>query len=908
MAVIAFGIAAAALTTGASATTIALIGAAAGLAGAFIDTSFLFPAIFGRPDTDLRGPRIDDVRLQTASEGSPINMCFGGNVRVAGTIIWISDLIEEVSTEEVGGKGGGGATVTTREYFINMAVAVCLGEITLIQRIWANGKPLAIVIDDVLLSGTQVSVLAWEGNFWVPPRAEYYSQTGSSGTVNLDELLVGKDVTITGFEDAVNNGTFVVLSKWTSSSGRTHITVTYANQVTAIPPPIFPPLIEFAQTFTFEDVPEVDDIRIYTGTPDQLPDPLIIAAAEDSNLVPAYRNLAYVVFEKLALGDYGNGIPHITFEVSRIPTEAPNDYLGYIISQIFAYANETLFSGDVSPVFRGAAYDVSTLDQSYTIDHFPLIGYTVAGITPIGEALEPLFLAGNVVVRDGPTARDAIINGTKFLHRGDQDLYIIDDAEDLGAHEQGTEAGPVIDIKIIPPSDMPDQVVVDHIDRDTDFQRTSQHARRIDVVTRNIVNVDLPMVITSEFGSATAERLLWQAWQRQSTIEIRLPPSHMAIQVTDRVKFTYNDEPYLMEVWKVSRGHNYLIVIEGPLLAIPDIIARGVIQPGVTGPTGIYIPPPTVALPLDFAALEDTQLTLPGYYVRVAAINRTAIWRGAVMYQGTNDAVPGSFTPTESLANEAIAGTCETLLGGGVNPTTWDRVNTLDIRMYHGSLSSASELDVLNGTNRLMVGIELIAFKNAILVDASNFTYRIDTFLRGQRDTMDAIETHIINEVAHLLIKTGTAFIDYNLSNIGETRYIRGVPLHGDLVDQASTTITLVGGTLRPFAPADVRGIRHTPADNDWTINWKRVTRAISRLLDIIEVPLIDGVANFEVDILDGATIVRTVVLNGLTEFIYTEADQQIDFGPVQTSLHIKIYQMSPLIGRGKPADITLTW
>ncbi|QGM96331.1 baseplate multidomain protein megatron [Methylocystis parvus] len=57
-------------------------------------------------------------------------------------------------------------------------------------------------------------------------------------------------------------------------------------------------------------------IRIYNGTEDQEPDPLI-AAKEGPGNVPAYRGLAYIVFDDLALAPFGNRIPQFTFEVVK---------------------------------------------------------------------------------------------------------------------------------------------------------------------------------------------------------------------------------------------------------------------------------------------------------------------------------------------------------------------------------------------------------------------------------------------------------------------------------------------------------------------------------------------------------------------------------------------------------------
>nr|WP_320142790.1 glycoside hydrolase/phage tail family protein [uncultured Cohaesibacter sp.] len=56
--------------------------------------------------------------------------------------------------------------------------------------------------------------------------------------------------------------------------------------------------------------------RIYRGTDDQLPDSLIEAKQGAEN-APAYRGLAYVVFEKLPLEDFGNRLPQLSFEVVR---------------------------------------------------------------------------------------------------------------------------------------------------------------------------------------------------------------------------------------------------------------------------------------------------------------------------------------------------------------------------------------------------------------------------------------------------------------------------------------------------------------------------------------------------------------------------------------------------------------
>lgn len=71
------------------------------------------------------------------------------------------------------------------------------------------------------------------------------------------------------------------------------------------------------------------NIRTYTGSENQLPDPLIEAI--EGGGAPAYRGLAYVVIEDLELSAYGNRVPQFSFEVIRAaqgPGIAPDETLG----------------------------------------------------------------------------------------------------------------------------------------------------------------------------------------------------------------------------------------------------------------------------------------------------------------------------------------------------------------------------------------------------------------------------------------------------------------------------------------------------------------------------------------------------------------------------------------------------
>lgn len=75
------------------------------------------------------------------------------------------------------------------------------------------------------------------------------------------------------------------------------------------------------------------NMRVYSGSEDQMPDPKV-EAVEGAGMAPAYRGIAYVVFEDLPLGQFGNRIPQFTFEVLRPAQDAAEDDIAQSVSAV----------------------------------------------------------------------------------------------------------------------------------------------------------------------------------------------------------------------------------------------------------------------------------------------------------------------------------------------------------------------------------------------------------------------------------------------------------------------------------------------------------------------------------------------------------------------------------------------
>jgi len=109
------------------------IGAAIGATlGQVIDSQILFAP------KARQGPRLADLRLQTSRYGDQIPRLYG-TMRVAGSVIWATDLVERRQRQSA---GKGQPKVTTYSYSASFAVAFSSRAVLAVRRIWADGNLL----------------------------------------------------------------------------------------------------------------------------------------------------------------------------------------------------------------------------------------------------------------------------------------------------------------------------------------------------------------------------------------------------------------------------------------------------------------------------------------------------------------------------------------------------------------------------------------------------------------------------------------------------------------------------------------------------------------------------------------------------------------------------------------------
>lgn len=125
----------------------ALGGPIGGAIGALTGRQF-DSVLFGRPGS--RGPRLQELAVTASSYGQPLPRHFG-RMRVAGSVIWATDLVEHSETR---GGGKGSPSLTSYAYTASFAVALASRPIAGIGRIWADGKLLRGEAGDLKAAGT----------------------------------------------------------------------------------------------------------------------------------------------------------------------------------------------------------------------------------------------------------------------------------------------------------------------------------------------------------------------------------------------------------------------------------------------------------------------------------------------------------------------------------------------------------------------------------------------------------------------------------------------------------------------------------------------------------------------------------------------------------------------------------
>ena len=515
-----------------------------------------------------------------------------------------------------------------------------------------------------------------------------------------------------------------------------------------------------------------------------------------------------------------------------------------------------------------------------------LAGFVIDRVLSAREALDPLQLAFFIDARE---SEGRIV----FAQRGSE-FPAAEFTPDLLVESRPGDT--LATITRAQETDLPASAKLTFISAAGDYPPAVEEARRLVGQSGRIAVADLPLVLEPEQAARAAEIWLFEAWAARERASFALPPSRLALEPGDAVSLTADGRTRLLRITEIGEHGDRDIDARG---LDPDIYsgAAPVVRPSPGGPIVIVGQP--LALFLDLPLLRGDEPPYAGY---VAAAQNP--WPGAVAFYRSPES-SGFLLKAVTPAPATTGVTLDALPAAATS--RYDRASKFRVKLDQGTLTSATELALLAGANIAAIenadgDWEVLQFQSAVLVAAS--TYELSLFLRGQSGSEGAMRSPLPAGARFVLLDGAITAVDMAPGEIGLAYTWRCGPASRDLGNPSyvETTHAFTGQGLKPLSPAHVRGAR---SSGDLAISWVRRTRIGGDSWDAVEVPLAEETERYEIDILDGITVKRTLA-STTPSATYPAAQQTTDFGSPQASIAIRVSQLSTVFGRGTPANATL--
>lgn len=454
-------------------------------------------------------------------------------------------------------------------------------------------------------------------------------------------------------------------------------------------------------------------------------------------------------------------------------------------------------------------------------------------------------------------------------------------------------------------TDLPQSVHLQYTEAAADYRTANAYGRRRAGGSVRETSVSLPFVMEQADAAGIAESMLISAWIGREAATFKLPPSALALEPTDVVTATLGERDWTLRLTSLADG--------GARSAEATRTHRSAyrIVPGPVRPYGAAAGTSSAAVKATFgkailAIMDLPVLTSSDGEIGPVLAAYARPWREVLVYRALGTA--GAVLDT-TLSTRATMGVTTAAFARGPL-AVWDRANRLSIRLYgSGEVASASDLSVLAGANALAVetesGVwEIVQFATATLTGSQ--TWDLTRLLRGQLGTDGALRDEVAAGARVVLLDAACVRSPRSIDQIGCSYTWSWGPSGSALAgaDFQSTAKSVTGPGLKPFSPAQLRGSRD-PVTGDVAFSWVRRARKNGDGWDQIEVPLDEASEAYELDILDGSMVKRTIAVSSPAA-TWTAAQQTADFGIAPASVSVVVHQISQTVGRGTGRAATI--
>lgn len=523
-------------------------------------------------------------------------------------------------------------------------------------------------------------------------------------------------------------------------------------------------------------------MRVYTGTGDQIPDPLI-AAAEGTGTCPAFRGMAYAVFEDLQLADYGNRIPSLTFEV---------------VADAGSLSIATLMEGVIDDV-----------DAAVPLDG--ILGFSCDGaLSDTLSQFQPIM----------PMSCDA--GGDTLTIASNQDssdpVALSEPTVTTSGSDFGKQTG--YQRKRAPAPETPPRVLR-YYDPALDYQPGTQRSWG-QALAGQPKTIEVPATMSAQTAARYVQQTARDAnWSRE-TLNWRCAELDPAVAPGALVS-AYD----LPGTWRVTDWEWSDTGIQLGLERVAPVAStNGQSDPGRANVAIDQTVSPTTMtayeVPWDGQGSGDTPI------IQAALSSSGGGWTGAAIYV---DQGSGNLTwLAASGRRRSTTGTAVSVLKAA-SPLLIDRQSVVNVHLTGAdmALTGASVDQLVMGANRALLGGEVIQFAKATQLGSG--VWQLSELMRGRGGTESAIGTHQSGETFVLL---DTAPITLDSTQMHGATKLAAL----GLADSApvETTIQCQGYSQRPWSPVHPEAIKGQ--DGSLTLSWTRRARGGWAWNDGIDMPL----------------------------------------------------------------------
>jgi Putative phage tail protein len=691
------------------------------------------------PGKSHEGPRLKELQLQTSSYGTQVPAILGA-MRVAGTVIWSTDLIERRSKS--GGSKSRPATINYT-YGASFAVALSSHPVERVGRIWADGNLLR----------------------------------GSAGDLKVE----------TGF-------------------------------------------------------------RFHSGHDDQPVDPLLASAIGLASC-PAFRGLAYAVFEDMQLADYGNRIPSLTFE---------------------------LFERDGAVTLSEIACAAAGEDMKCNSTE-SVAGYALQG-ADVESALRPLVDSMPVFIRPHGDSLQLV----DWFDRATADMTLTSIVEVNGnAVDRPTRTRQ-------PDGKLPSAIAIRHFEPARDYQAGTQQSQSLRS-GQNIPVLELPAANGVAETKRFAELALLQMQRGRDGFAANSLTGLAASRIGDWL-ITPTHRHRITEIekfqgWERIESRDWL----GAEPALNTQTEAGIsISPtdGLAGETHLIL--------VDLPNLTQTDAGAPQIFA--AAAGTGSAWRRANL--SVRDG--GNLIDLGGTAQPAIIGKLMTPLPVH-QPYLIDWRNKPVVRLINSGmvLPYGDNDPVSRSAPTISINGDIIRYGWAEFLGGTD--YRLHGLVRGLGGSDDKIVPHPVGTPMLLLDLSAMSAIDPGFAIPGNILTVEATGLAD--IEPVSTQIMVEANAVRPSAPVSGRILKQ--ASGDILIRWIRRNRIDPGWVDEVELPMSEDQLQFDITLFVNGSPLRSWAAFA-EQFEIGAAEISALQLPIATLLRFEVRQVGRH-ARSKPLAISIT-